>query len=202
MKVALLTLLLVTPSLAGTVSILPTPTDAYTTETIRIIHERRENGEVGTIELQTLTAGDCRVLAGNIQMGGAHVDRQEFIKECVGKSISVMQQVEAPELPLFVDVAIVTYINYGNIPYAVNNPAGFFANGNFFFEGMVESAKKAGCDNREMIQKEKIEITSRFMVNEILAYDVRITYKEMGIISIRYFLDGDYNRHDYNYTCE
>lgn len=202
MKTTLLSLLLLaSTALADSVTILPV-TDSYTIETIRILHERREAGELGSIELQELSEGDCQILAGNIQMGGAAINRKEFVKECKGKSISVMQQVEAPELPMFVDVAVVTYTNYGNIPYAVRNPAAFFANGNFFFEGIVASAKKTGCDNYELIQKEKLEVASRFMVNELMVYDVRITYKEMGIISIRYFLDEDYNRHDYNYTCE
>ena len=203
MRIILLTLLIASSAYAQRIDLLSVGNvDPYTTETIRLLHELREAGELGSIEMQELSDGDCQILAGNILMGGTIIDRQKFIKDCKGKSISLMQQVEAPELPLFVDIAIVTYWNYGNIPFAVADPAGFFANGNFYYEGIVANAKQTGCANREMIQEEKIEIASRFMVNEILAYDVRITYKEMGIISIRYFLDGDYNRHDFNYTCE
>ena len=189
----LLTLLLITSSALA---------DPYADETVRLLMELREAGELGSIELQELSEGDCQILAGNILMGGTVINRQKFIKECAGESISLMQQIEAPELPLFVDVAIVTYINYGNIPYAVANPAGFFANGHFFFEGIVNAAEETGCDNWEMMQTEKLEVTTRFMVNDLIAYDVRITYKEMGIISIRYFLSDEYTRYDYNYICE
>jgi len=176
--------------------------DSYSDETIKRLHELRASGEFGSLKLEQLTEGNCQVLAGNILMGGAVFDRQTFIKECVGKSISILQQVEGPELPLFVNVAIVTYINYGNLPYAAKNTEAFFSNGNLFFSGIAETAKVAGCSNVKAMQEEKIEIATRFMVNETIAYDVRITYKEMGIISIRYFLDDEYTRYDYNYTCE
>jgi hypothetical protein len=176
--------------------------DPYTEATLDRIHELRHNGEFGGLQLQELTKPECETLVGNIVMGGAKVERKKFVRECTGTSISILQQVEAPELPLFVDAAIVTYINYGNIPFAVERPQDFFANGNLFYDGIFRSAKTAGCMNWKMLQEERIELSSRFMVNEILAYDVRITYKEMGIVSIRYFLNGDTLRYDYNYTCE
>lgn len=169
-----------------------------------ILKERSENAiEVGTIEIMHLTKDECRGLADNLQIKR----KRPFVKGCEGKGVSYLQQVEQPELPKFVDTAIVTYVNYGNVDFAVENPETFFGNGNFYFPGIVAKAHKMTCNNLDTIRDERVEVATRYMVNDLLAYDVRVTYKEMGIVSVRYFLDKESTpfypqRHDYNFYCD
>lgn len=191
---------------AQNIQVLGTPPDPFQPVT-EILAELRENGEFMSLEMVTLGQGQCEGLASNVTATGAKLDVREFVKECDGVAVSLLQQAEMPELPRSADIAVVTYINYGNIPFAKKRPDLFFGNGQFYFPGIVATAKKKACENLELLRDQKAEIASRYMVDELFAYDVRVTYKAMGIVSIRYFLDKTSEsyyptRHDFNFTCD
>lgn len=191
---------------AQNIEVLRVGVDPYET-VVEILAERRENGELMSLEMTTLGKGACEGLAANVTATGVKLDVVEFVKECDGVGVTLLQQMEQPELPMFVDIAIVTYVNYGNIPFATKHPELFFGNGQFYFTGIVASAKKRACENLETLRDAKAEMTTRYMVGELFAYDVRVTYKTMGIVSVRYFLDQNSepfypDRHDYNFTCD
>ncbi len=177
--------------------------------TVEILAELREAGEDAEIEIEHLTKQSCTNLADNIEASGTRLNKINFIRGCKGKGVSILQQAEAPEMPLFINLAIVTYVNYGNIPYAVENPKAFFGNGNFYFPGIIARSKDKACALLHVVQDEKVELATRYMIGDLLVYDVRVTYKAMGIVSVRYFLDDDVEslpwyptRYDFNFWCD
>lgn len=197
------------PAEAQSIEVLRVGVDPYET-VVDILAERRENGELMSLEMTTLGKGACEGLAANVTATGVKLDVSDFVKECDGVGVTLLQQMEQPELPMFIDTAIVTYVNYGNIPYAKKHPELFFGNGQFYFPGIVSNAKRRVCEDPETLktlQDAKAEMATRYMVGELFAYDVRVTYKTMGIVSVRYFLDQNSepfypDRHDYNFTCD
>ena len=172
-----------------------------------VIAELTLTGQAVEIEMQRLSKEACQTMADNIKTVGGEININKFVKDCTGTSVSITEQVEQPELPNFASISVVTYINYGNLEYAVDNPELFFVYGMFSFPNIVERAKRQICSNLIVVTNSNLELVARYMVNDLLGYDVRATHKEMGIVSVRYFLDRDSQpfypqRHDFNFHCD
>lgn len=171
---------------------------------------QEESKPIVRISMQQLTKEHCEVAASNIQAVSLIFVKSLFMKDCVGKAVSILQQIEQSETPNYYNYAVVTTNDFGNVPYAAKHPDIFFGYGQFNFEQIVADAERKVCPQMfKALREDEAELIIKYAVNELVVYDVRISYKEMGIVSVRYFLNGDRQapdyypvRHDFNFICE
>ena len=97
-------------------------------------------------------------------------------------------------------LSVVTSVDYGAFDYAVDHPYDFFTMVSPSYAIMRYGVEM--CDDLELVRNDNIEMITHHMVGDLLVYDVRVTYVDSGIVSVRYFANKqDVVRYDYNFDC-
>jgi hypothetical protein len=154
-----------------------------------------------------LTTQQCKQFASDIN-GISHL---WFTTGCVGRSVSVITNIKPSTNATYYKYDIVTTTNYGNIRYAATYPHAFFGEGEFNFPILVTFAKKHSCNSDifEILTQEQTRVILQNTVNDLVVYDITLSYTTIGTMSVTYYLKNNKQdlliqplRWDFNFECD